>query len=218
MDVDIIIDILFRRNRKKGKYSEKENIFFAGRKENQRRKRRKIFGEDLSRILRSLGFGLETCQLFGGFRYRFWRIWSRRKVSVSENLVSEKKSLFRFQRIWSRKKSLGFSFREFGLGKKVSVSVKILVSSFSGFEKILMRKRLSSGQKCFLRPHFPLIRGIFVEMVLYLRFGHWKCPNWEWGKGHFQLLKWPSPHSRFGHFRCLKRKSKTTSEYKHTSN
>ena len=47
---------------KKGKCSEKEDIFFSGRRENQRRKRRKTFGEDLSRILRSLGsgFGLET--------------------------------------------------------------------------------------------------------------------------------------------------------------
>ena len=37
-----------------------------------------------------------------------------------------------------------------------------------GFEKkaffslFLMRKRLSSGQKWFLRPYFPLIRGMFV--------------------------------------------------------
>ena len=115
---------------KKGKYLGKENIFFSGRKENHRRKRRKIFGEDLWRILRSFGFGLQTFPNFLegfdiGFRefglgekspFWFWRIWSRKKisVSVSENLVSEKKSWFRFQRIWSRKKSLGF--REFGFG------------------------------------------------------------------------------------------------------
>ena len=45
-------------------------------------------------------------------------------VSVSENLVSEK--------------SLGFGFGKFGIGKKVlvSVSVKILVSSFSGLETL----------------------------------------------------------------------------------
>ena len=68
--------------------------------------------------------------IFGGFRYRFRRIWSRKKVSVLvlEILVSEK--------------SNGFSFREFGLRKKVTVSVSenlvsekslcfVLVSSFS---------------------------------------------------------------------------------------
>ena len=57
-----------------------------------------------------------------------------KKVSVSENLVSEKKSLFRFQNFWYRKKSIGIGFGKFGIGKKVSVSVsvKFLVSSFSG--------------------------------------------------------------------------------------
>ena len=52
-----------------------------------------------------------------GFRFWFWRIWSRKKVSVLENLVSEKKS--RFRKIWSWK------------NLSISVSVKILVSSFS---------------------------------------------------------------------------------------
>ena len=58
---------------------------------------------------KSIGFG-------------FGKIWSRKKVSVSENLVSEK--------------SLGFGFGKFGIVKKVSVlvSVKILVSSFSALQ------------------------------------------------------------------------------------
>ena len=61
-------------------------------------------------------------------------------VSVSENLVSEKKSRYRYRKIWSRKKSLGFGIGKFGLVRKVSVSVsKNLVS-----EKKLQRK---SGQK-----------------------------------------------------------------------
>ena len=79
----------------------------------------------------------------------------RVSVSVSENLVSEKKSRYQFRKIWYRKKSLGIGFGKFGIGKKsryrfwkiwyrkkslgigfgkkvsVSVSVKILVSSFS---------------------------------------------------------------------------------------
>ena len=48
---------------------------------------------------------------------------SRVLVSVSENLVSEKKSRFRFRKIWSRKKSIGFGFGKNWSRKKVSVSV-----------------------------------------------------------------------------------------------
>ena len=56
----------------------------------------------------------------------------RVSVSVSENLVSEKKYRFRFRKNLVSEKSLGLGFGKFGLGKKVSVSVlvKILVSSF----------------------------------------------------------------------------------------
>ena len=45
---------------------------------------------------------------------------------------------------------------------------EIKIGSLEDFEKIeffplfLMSKRLSSGQKWFLRPYFPLIRGMFV--------------------------------------------------------
>ena len=42
------------------------------------------------------GFGLETFA-------NFWRV----SVSVSENLVLKKKYRFRFRKIWSRKKSFG---------------------------------------------------------------------------------------------------------------
>ena len=58
-------------------------------------------------MLRSLGLGLGL-ETFAKFL----------RVSVLKNLVSEK--------------SLGFGFGKFGIVKKVSVSVKILVSSFSG--------------------------------------------------------------------------------------
>ena len=47
----------------------------------------------------------------------------RVSVSVSENLVSEKKSRFRFRKNLVSEKSLGFGFGKFGLGRKVSVSV-----------------------------------------------------------------------------------------------
>ena len=71
-----------------------------------------------------------------GFGFKKFGIGKRVSVSVSENLVSEKKSRYRFRKIWYRKKSLGIGFGEFGIGKKVSVSVsvKILVSSFSEYE------------------------------------------------------------------------------------
>ena len=45
---------------------------------------------------------------------------------------------------------------------------KLKIGQRGNFEKIeffslfLMRKRVSSGQKWFLRPYFPLIRGMFV--------------------------------------------------------
>ena len=105
-NVDIDIDVLFRRRRKRRKIFGGEYLF-SGEKENQRRERREIFGEDLSRILRSLGFGLETFA-------NFWRV----SVSVSKNLVSEKKFRFWFWRIWSQKKSIGFGFGKIWSRKK----------------------------------------------------------------------------------------------------
>ena len=98
-------------------------------------------------MLRSLalGLGLETFAKF--FRVSvsknlvsekslgFGKNWSRKKVSisVSENLVSEEKYRFRFRKNLVSEKSLGFGFGKFGIVKKVSVSVsvKLLVSSFS---------------------------------------------------------------------------------------
>ena len=65
-------------------------------------------------MLRNLGFGLRL-ETFAKFLMIL--------VLVSKNLVSEIKYRFRFQKIWYRKRSLGFGFRIFGLGKKVSVSV-----------------------------------------------------------------------------------------------
>ena len=66
-------------------------------------------------------------------------------VSVSENLVSEKKSRYRYRKIWSRKKSLGFGIGKFGLGKKVSVSVSTnlvsLEKSRYRYRKIWSRKK-----------------------------------------------------------------------------
>ena len=97
------------REEKGGKYLEKENIFFSGKEEKKRRKMRKIFKEDLSTNCQSLG--LKTFA-------NFWRV------------------LVLVERIWSRKRSLGYGFREFGLGKKVSVSVSenLVLEKSLGFD------------------------------------------------------------------------------------
>ena len=65
------------------------------------------------------------------FRFRKNLVSEKVSVSVSENLVSEEKYRFRFRKNLVSEKSLGFG--KFGIVKKVSVSVsvKILVSSFS---------------------------------------------------------------------------------------
>ena len=69
-------------------------------------------------------FGFETsrfrdfCQCFDGFGE--FGIGKKVSVSVSKDLVSKKKSRFRYQRIWSRKK---VSVSENLVSKKVSVLV-----------------------------------------------------------------------------------------------
>merc|ERR1712214_252137 len=65
---------------------------------------------------------------------------------------------------------------------------KIKIGPLKGFEKkaffslLLMRKRLSGGQKWFLKPYFPLIMGMFVFRSG-LRFS-------------FQALEVPKPRVR----------------------
>ena len=65
---------------------------------------------------------------------------------------------------------------------------EIKIRPFRDFEKkaffslFLMRKRLSSGQKWFLRPYFPLIRGMFL-----LKSGLWFS---------FRALEVPEPRVR----------------------
>ena len=75
--------------------------------------------------------------------FETFAIFLRVSVSVSENLVSEKKFRFRFRKIWPRKKSLGFG--KVGLGKK-SRFRKIWFRKKSlgfGFKKIWSRKKVS---------------------------------------------------------------------------
>ena len=73
---------------------------------------------------------------------------------------------------------------------------ELKIGNWEDFEKIeffslfLMRKRLTSGQKWFLRPYFIGV-CLYLEVVLDFRLGHWKCPNRDWGKGHFSKWKWP---------------------------
>ena len=68
----------------------------------------------------------------------------RVSVSVSENLVSGKKSPFRFRKNLVSEKSLGFGFGKFGFGKKVSVSVS---KKFGLGKKSRFRKKLVSEEK-----------------------------------------------------------------------
>ena len=47
--------------------------------------------------------------------FGFGENWSWKKVSVSENLVSEKKYRFQFQKKLVSEKSVGFGFGKFGI-------------------------------------------------------------------------------------------------------
>ena len=98
--------------------------------------------QKLSKIFKSLGFGLslETLSIFGGFRFQ--KSWFRKKVLVMENLVSEKslgfvkfdieKSLgYGLENLVEEKKLRKIWSWKIWSRKKVSGLVKILVSSFS---------------------------------------------------------------------------------------
>ena len=91
-----------------------------------------IFRISFQKMLRSLGLGLGL-ETFA----KFLRV----SVSVSKNLVSEKKSWFRKNLV--SEKSLGFG--KFGLGRKVSVSVSekfgLGKKSWFRFRKIWYRKK-----------------------------------------------------------------------------
>ena len=93
-----------------------------------------IFRISFQKMLRSLGLGLGL-ETFA----KFLRV----SVSVSKNLVSEKKSRFRFRKNLVSEKSLGFG--KFGLGRKVSVSVSekfgLGKKSRFRFRKIWYRKK-----------------------------------------------------------------------------
>ena len=89
-------------------------------------------------MLRSLGFGLGL-ETFANFL--------RVSVSVSENVVSEKKYRFRFRKNLVSEKSLGFGFRKFGIGKKSRFRFRKIWSRKKsigfGFGKIWSRKKVS---------------------------------------------------------------------------
>jgi len=102
-------------------------------------------------MLRSLGlgFGLETFA-------KFLRVL----VSVSKNLVSEKKSRFRFWKNLVSEKSLGFGFGKFGLGRKVSVSVS---EKFGSGKKSRFRFRKIWYHKKSLGISFGQNFGIVIQ-------------------------------------------------------
>ena len=110
-------------------------------------------------MLRSLGLGLGP-ETFAKFlrvsvsvsknlvsekKYRFRKnLVSEKKSRFRENLVSEKSLGFGFGKFGSGKKSLGFGFGKFGLGKKVSVSVseKLVSEKFLGFGEFGLKKKV----------------------------------------------------------------------------
>ena len=81
-----------------------------------------------------------------------------------------KKSRFWFRKIWSQKKSLGFGFGKFGIGKKVSVSVsvKILVSSFSDEQFIFHKKGVSNKPQNMCQKKLALFHSRPVQIGLNL--------------------------------------------------
>ena len=102
--------------------------------------------QKLSRILRSLG--LETFA-------NFWRV----SVSVSENLVSEKKSRFWFRKIWSQKKIIGFGFRDLVSEEKY----------WFRFQKIWSRKKVAVLEN--------LVSVSSSINILVSLFSAWRCPT-----------------------------------------
>ena len=95
--------------------------------------------------------------------------------------------------------------------KNLKIGQQALFEFGPFFSLFLMRKTLSSGQKWFLRPYFPLIRGMFLlRSGLRFSFRALEVPEPKVRKRPFFLLKWPFPHSQFEHFQCPTRKSKTT--------
>ena len=153
-DCYVDIDVLFRRRRKRRKIFRKgEYLFFWRRIKTEKEKEENIWRRSLQKfatILRSLGFGLGL-ETFANF----WKV----SVLVSESLVSEK----------------SFGFGRFGIGKKVpvSVSVKILVSSFSdvGYKDVYTKGKIwGKFEKKTLNKLCP--RPCFVHQVpLKFEFG-----------------------------------------------
>ena len=88
----------------------------------------------------------DFCHFLEGFGIGFGDFGLGKKswFRFRRKLVSDKK--YRFRKIWCQKKS--FCFGKFGIRKKVSVSVsvKILVSSFSGFTRIYLFRLFGYSQ------------------------------------------------------------------------
>ena len=82
------------------------------------------------------------------------------------------------------------------------------------FSLFLVRKTLSSGQKWFLRPYFPLIRGIFVFWSsLRFLFRALEVPEPRVRKGSFSLTKMAFSSLSVWALPVPKRKSKTTFKF-----
>ena len=91
----------------------------------------------------------DFCQFLEGFGIGFgeFGLGKKRIGFRFGEFGLRKKYWFRFRKIWSWEKSIGFGFGKFGIGKKVSVSVsvKILVTSFS-VVRIMLYKSIAKGK------------------------------------------------------------------------
>ena len=156
-------------------------------KSTQQQARRWFWGSDMSTFpwhrLTSIKYKWEpygTVRLV--YNHMGWEYVSREKKSTMVNFlifVQKNVSTIRFQEIKIR------PFRDFE--KKAFFSL------------FLMRKRLSSGQKWFLRPYFPLFRGMFVSRSgLRFSFRALEVPEPRVRKRPFSLTEIWNCHNKYG--------------------
>ena len=88
-------------------------------------------------------------KFFGFLSRRSWTTSTKSQLNLREDIPKKAAVLLDFIHITSKNVSLK-------IGSRGPKKLGPFVSLF------LMRKPLSSGQKLFLRPYFPLIRGIFL--------------------------------------------------------
>ena len=124
-----------------------------------------IFRISFQKMLRILGLGLGL-QTFAKFlRVSIRKIWSQKKISVSEKFGLGKKSRFRFWKIWYRQKSLSIGFgQNFGIVIQWCLHVNIrkcLIFLLSAY------RRASS------------LEQVLLQAAAWHQFDRWKDISWS---------------------------------------